>query len=127
AKVALGLRADSVAIQKFVMKKKSARDLFNDAQSAGGAQERIDAYTRVLQTYPQSEVSPQAQFMIGFIQSEELKDYDAADKTFRTLVQRYPRSELVASAQWMIDHMRSEEAPSFLDLEHDSTAAAPAT
>lgn len=124
AKVALGLRADSVAIQKFVMKKKSARDLFNDAQSAGGAQERIDAYTRVLQEYPDSEVSPQAQFMIGFIQSEELKDYEAADRTFKALLQRYPKSELAASAKWMVEHMRTETAPGFMNLEGDSTKSA---
>ena len=120
-KAALGLRADSAAIQKFVMKKKSARDLFNDAQSAGGPQERIDAYTKVLQEYPESDVSPQAQFMIGFIQSEELKDYEAADKTFKTLLQRYPKSELAASAKWMVEHMRTESAPGFMNLEGDST------
>jgi len=124
AKASLGLRADSVAIQKFVMKKKSARDLFNEAQSAGGPQERIDAYTRVLQEYPDSEVSPQAQFMIGFIQSEELKDYKAAEQTFKTLLQRYPKSELAASAKWMVDHMRTESAPGFMNLEGDSTKSA---
>jgi peptidyl-prolyl cis-trans isomerase C len=124
AKAALGYRADSAAIQKYVMKKKSARDLFNDAQSAGGAQERIDAYTKVVQEYPDSEVSPQAQFMIGFIQSEELKDYAAAERTFKSLLQKYPKSELAASAKWMVDHMRTETAPGFMNLEGDSTKSA---
>jgi hypothetical protein len=66
-------------------------------------------------------VSPQAAFMVGFIQSEELKDYDAATKSFQTLLSRYPKSELAVSARWMLDHMRSENAPEFMNLEGDST------
>lgn len=124
ARTALGVRADSVAIQKFVSKKKSARDLFNEAQAAGGAQERLEAYTHVLEQYPDSDVSPQAQFMIGFIQSEELRDYEGAERSFKALLQRYPKSELAASAKWMVEHMRTETAPGFMNLEGDSTKAA---
>ena len=61
--------------------------------------------------------------MIGFINSEELKNYDDAEKAFRALLQRWPKAELAASAQWMIDHMRSEEAPAFINLDADSAAA----
>ena len=60
--------------------------------------------------------------MIGFINSEEIKDYDKAEQAFRELLQRYPDAELAASAQWMIDHMRSEDAPAFLDLDADTTS-----
>jgi peptidyl-prolyl cis-trans isomerase C len=127
AKASLGVHVDSSAIQKFVTKKKTARDMFNEAQSAGGAQERLDAYTKVLQEYPNSDVSPQAQFMIGFIQSEELRDYEAAEKSFRAVLQRYPKSELAASAKWMVEHMRTETAPGFMNLEGDSTKSTAAT
>ena len=81
----------------------------------------------VVQEYPDSDVSPQAAFMVGFIQSEELKDYAAAEKSFKTLLTRYPKSELASSAQWMVDHMRTEEAPAFMNLESDSTTVAPKT
>jgi len=117
--------ADSAAIRSYVNQKKSARDMFKEAQEAGAAAERIQLYQRLLDAWPTSEVSPQAQFMIGFIQSEELKDHDAAESTFRTLLSRFPKSELVPSAQWMIDHMRSEEAPAFLNLDGDSIPPAP--
>jgi len=83
----------------------------------------VDAYRQVVENYPDSDVTPQAAFMVGFIQSEELKDYDAAQKSFQTLLARYPKSELAASARWMLDHMRSENAPNFMNLEGDSTAA----
>jgi hypothetical protein len=124
AKAALQVRADSAAIRKFVSQRKSPRDMFNEAQQAGGPAERIEAYRRVLAEHPDSDVSPQAQFMIGFIQSEELKDHAAAEGSFRELLQRYPRSELAASARWMLEHMRTEDAPGFMNLEADSVQAA---
>jgi len=66
------------------------------------------------------EVSAQAQFMIGFIYSEELKNYDEAEKAFNDLLQHYPNSELVESAHWMIAHMRSEDAPALVGADSDS-------
>jgi outer membrane protein assembly factor BamD (BamD/ComL family) len=96
--------------------------MFNDAQALSAPQARIDAYEKLLQEYPDSEVSPQAQFMIGFIYSEELKDFDQAEIAFRELIKRYPNAELVDSAKWMLEHMRTEDAPAFMNLDADSTA-----
>jgi peptidyl-prolyl cis-trans isomerase C len=123
AKASLGVRADSNAIHSFMSRKKTAREAFNEAQTAGAAEARIDAYRKVVSEYPTSDVSPQAAFMVGFIQSEELKDYDAAQKSFQDLLAKYPKSELAASARWMLEHMRSESAPEFMNLEADSTGA----
>jgi parvulin-like peptidyl-prolyl isomerase len=123
AKHKIGVTPDSAAIHGYLSQKKSARDMFKEAQEAGPAATRIELYQKVLDTYPDSDVSPQAQFMIGFIHSEELKDYDGAEAAFKTLLKRYPKSELAASAQWMLEHMRTEEAPSFLNLGADSSQA----
>ena len=127
ARKALAVRADSNAIHKYLAQKKTAREMFNEAQLAGAPAARIEAYRKLIEEHPDSEVSPQAAFMIGFIQSEEVKDYEAAEKSFRDLLQRYPRSELAASARWMLDHMRSENAPEFMNLESDSAQTAPPT
>lgn len=121
-KASLGFSMDSVAIREFVTQKKTPQELFLLAQQAGPAPARIDAYRRVVQEYPDSPVSPQAQFMIGFINSEELKNYEEANKAFRELLVRYPKSELAESARWMVEHMRTEEAPPFMNLEADSSA-----
>lgn len=123
---ALGVVADSAAIKKFISARKSAREMFQDAQAMGSAAERIAGYRAVLREYPDSDVAPQAQFMIGFIQSEELKNFDEAEKAFRAVLSRYPKSELAPSAQWMVEHMRSEDAPQFIPNEADSSARAPA-
>jgi parvulin-like peptidyl-prolyl isomerase len=125
-KARLGVKADSAAIHSFLYTKKSARDMFTEAQSAGAPEQRIAAYRKVADTWPDDALAPQAAFMVGFIYSEELKKYDEAEKAFRELLARYPKSELAASAQWMVDHMRTEEAPNFIPMGADSTAAAAA-
>jgi hypothetical protein len=121
----LGVTEDSAAVKDFVSHKQDAREMFKAAQDIGPPDQRLAAYQQLLEAYPDSEVSPQAQFMIGFICSEELKKYDEAEKAFRELLKRYPKSELTTSAQWMVDHMRSEEAPPFDVSEADSSNAAP--
>jgi peptidyl-prolyl cis-trans isomerase C len=113
---------DSTAIHNWMSARKSARELFQDAQAAGDAQARIAAYRKVVDEYPEADVTPQALFMVGFINSEELKDYDAAEKVFRDLLKKYPKSELASSALWMVEHMRTDAVPDFINP--DSTAAA---
>jgi tetratricopeptide (TPR) repeat protein len=127
ARRSAGVTVDSAAVKRFISQKRSARDMFNDAQALGPADQRIAAYQDLLQQYPNSDVSAQAQFMIGFIYSEELKKYDDAELAFRTLLQKYPKAELAPSAQWMIDHMRSNDTPAFVNAEADSLTHTPAT
>src|SRR5439155_18099017 len=83
---ALGITVDSSAVKRFMSIRRTPREMFNDAQALGPPEQRIDAYQKLLDVYPDSEVSPQAQFMIGFINSEELKKYDEAEKAFRALL-----------------------------------------
>ncbi len=117
------VRPDSAAIGKWLSARKSAREMFQEAQAAGDAPTRIAAYRKVVDEYPDADVTPQALFMTGFIHSEELKDHDAAERIFRELLQRYPRSELASSAQWMVEHMRTDEVPDFLKADSISSAA----
>ena len=123
-KAALGVSVDSAAVRDFVSQKKTAQELFREGQEAGAPTARIAAYRRLLQEYPESEVSPQAQFMVGFIYSEELKNHDEAEKAFAELLRRYPKSELAESARWMIAHMRTEDAPAMMNAESDSSGRA---
>ncbi len=125
ARKSLGVVPDSAAIKRYVSQKKDAHEMFKDAQEKATPEDRILAYRQLLVDYPASDVSPQAAFMIGFIYSEELKNYDQADQAFRSLLARYPNSELAASAQWMVDHMRTEEAPAFIQSAADSIKSSP--
>lgn len=125
ARKSLGVASDSVAIKRYVSQKKPARDMFKEAQEKGTPEERIAAYRQLLADYPDSDVSAQAAFMVGFLYSEELKNYDQAEQAFRMLLDRYPASELAASAKWMVEHMRTEEAPAFIQTAADSMKTPP--
>jgi tetratricopeptide (TPR) repeat protein len=117
------VKPDSAALHVYFNDKKSARDMFTEAQAAGAPEARIAAYRKVVEVWPNADLSPQAAFMVGFIYAEELKNYDEAEKAFRELLVKYPKSELAASARWMVGHMRTEEAPNFMPMGADSTAA----
>jgi peptidyl-prolyl cis-trans isomerase C len=119
-KASLNTTVDSTAVKEFVSQKKTAQELFKEGQESTSPTVRIAAYRRLLEEYPDSEVSPQAQFMMGFIYSEELKNYDQAEQAFRELLRRYPKSELAESARWMVDHMRSEDVPELVGSQADS-------
>ncbi len=58
-----------------------------------------------LDRYPDNERCDQAQFLIGFTFSEQMKDFDSARGAFAVLVEEYPESELADDALWMIDNM----------------------
>jgi hypothetical protein len=113
AKAELKVTTDAAAIDSLVNARKSAVDMFREAGEQPGPDDRIRAYRRVVELYPDNEYAPQALFMVGFVESEEKRDYDRAEAAFKELVERYPSSELVASAQWMLENMRSDKTPEF--------------
>lgn len=115
--------SDSAAVDRWLSARKSARELFQEAQAIADAPSRLDAYRRIVDEFPDADVTPQALFMVGFIHSEELRDFDAAERVFRELLQKYPKSELATSAQWMVDHMRTETVPDFMHSDSTDTGA----
>lgn len=113
ARAALKVSTNDGVIEAVLNAKKSAVDMFREAGEQPGADDRIRAYRRVVELYPENEYAPQALFMVGFVESEEKQDYDRAETAFKELVARYPSSELATSAQWMLDNMRSDKTPDF--------------
>jgi len=113
AKETSSFRYNQAVVDSFLHGQKSSADLFRDAQDASASDDRIAGYERVVDQFPMSEQAPQAQFMIGFVYSEEKKDYDKAEAAFKKLLKEYPKSELAHSAQWMLDNMRTDALPNF--------------
>jgi peptidyl-prolyl cis-trans isomerase C len=87
------------------------KQLFNLAQQSNDPKEKISYYQQIVDNHPDGDYSDRAQFMIGFTYSEELKDFDQAQKAFQAVLDKYPKSELVESARWMIDNMRKTGVP----------------
>ena len=43
--------------------------------------------------------------MCGYIQANELKDFDAATKTYKLFIEKFPDSEFAVSAKAELDNM----------------------
>ena len=69
----------------------------------------IDYYENILKFYPESPEAAKSQFMIGFLYSDKLKNYDAAEKAFNAYLENWSDGELAESASYMLEHMRDEE------------------
>ncbi|MDZ7262494.1 MAG: tetratricopeptide repeat protein, partial [candidate division KSB1 bacterium] len=46
-----------------------------------------------------------AQFMIGYLYANEIKDLDKARSAYQVFLEKYPENELVPSVKWELDHL----------------------
>ena len=70
--------------------------------------EAIDYYRRILQEYPESPSNYKAQFLIGFVFSEELDQPDSARVAFERVIRDYPDSEFTDDAEAMLRFLDGE-------------------
>ena len=96
----------------FRQKPRTEEELFTLAQETEDPLRRLTYYSELVFNYPDGEHSDEAQFMIGFIQAEELGNYEAARGALERMLETYPDSELRQSAEWMLENM-GEGAPPF--------------
>lgn len=89
-------------------RKPSSAELFELAQQARGPEERIKVYQRILHEYPADPRCYEAQFMIGFVLAEDLKDFPGATLAFQRVLDQYPGCDLAESARWMLANMGKE-------------------
>jgi len=61
--------------------------------------EAVKYYKKVYDNFPNSKIAPKSLFMAGFIEANELNDYDSAKKTYNTYLEKYPKDELVKDAK----------------------------
>jgi len=66
---------------------------------------QIEVYKKIYERFPDDAMADKALFMVGFIYSEELGDYEEAGVYFRRLKEEYPTSDFVKPADWMLENM----------------------
>lgn len=91
--------------------------LYEAAQQAerdGRPQEAISLYRKILADYPESENSYKAQFLIGFVFSEDMNEPDSARVAFEAVLANYPNSEFADDAEAMLGFINGE-MPVFQD------------
>jgi peptidyl-prolyl cis-trans isomerase C len=92
---------------------KSAEDLMRLATEANDARDKIEYYRVLLRKYPRYERADEAQFMVGFVLSEELQDFEAARPEYQKVIDSYPDSDIKESAQYMLQNMGQGRMPDF--------------
>jgi peptidyl-prolyl cis-trans isomerase C len=89
---------------------RESQKLFEQAQDAADPIARLKLYEQIVAEHGDSKYGAQAQFMIGFMYADELKDRAKARAAFEQMIRRYERapyvdSTLVDSARWMLKNM----------------------
>lgn len=90
---------------------RSEEELFTLAQNTDDAITRLGYYSELVFQFPDGDHADEAQFMVGFIQAEEMGNLDAARNALERLLSKYPDSDLRESAEWMIENMGKETPP----------------
>lgn len=89
-----------------------AQKLFEMAQITSDPRKRIGYYREILNKFPDDAHACEAQFMVGFVYSEELNDFDKAREALAKVKERSDcKEEMVSSAQWLLDNMGKEPPP----------------
>ena len=107
------------------LSEKSAEELMQMATEATSPQDKIDFYKALLEKYPHHERADEAQFMIAFVISEELKDYDAARLEYQKVLDRYPDSDIRDSVLYMLQNLGRQDIPALDDSETTGEAGRP--
>jgi peptidyl-prolyl cis-trans isomerase C len=102
---------------------KSAEDLMRMATEASSPLDKVEYYRALLRKYPHHEHADEAQFMIAFVHSEELHDFDAARKEYQKVIDDYPNSEVRESAIYMLQNMGHGGPPQFQEPPSPDTSA----
>jgi len=98
--------------------KKTEQDLYTEAQNHsedGNFESAIDTYEGILELYPDSPRAYKAQFLIGFVYSENLKDQQKAKENYLKVIDDYPECDLADDARYMIEMMETGAEPTISD------------
>jgi TolA-binding protein len=94
--------------------KKTEEELYTLAQEyseKGDFQSAIETYQELLKAYPDSPRAYKAQFLIGFVYSENLKDQENAKINYQKVIHDYPDCDLADDARYMLEIMDKGSVP----------------
>lgn len=111
---------DYVYYEENFIEKRDPKELFDEAQNSKDPRKALSLYEEIVTLYPESEHAPKAQFMVGFVYSEQLDDKDKAKIAFDTVMEKYPNSDLADDAKWMIENL-DKNLDDFQDDEKSDT------
>jgi TolA-binding protein len=76
-----------------------------DLDVVASLKKAIEYYGKIFKEYPNSDEASKALFMKGFVESNELQDFQAAKASFNMFIQKYPNNEMIPSAKAELENM----------------------
>ncbi len=87
-------------------------------------QRAVSTYQRLLEEAPQSTHAPQAQFMVGYIYANEIKDLDRARQAYLTFQKNHPQHDLSDDVAFELEHLGKDiNSFDFLTNSQEAPAA----
>ncbi len=82
----------------------------------------VQDFEKLVKNYPNGKRAAEASFMLGFINANDLKNYDAAKKYYTAFINKYPKHELADDAQYELQNLGKDlnDLPIFKKLNGDS-------
>lgn len=89
-------------------------DYAQESQNSGKPKLAIKLYQEAIESFPDSPNKYKALFLIGFVYSEQLQDYDKGREAYKKVVDLYPDCDLADDAEFMLRAMGSDSLPEVL-------------
>jgi len=82
----------------------------------------VTNFNHIIKNYPQGKRAAEAQFMLGFINANDIKNYDEAKKHYDRFIAKYPEHDLADDAQYELQTLGKDinDLPIFKQLSSDS-------
>ena len=111
--------------------KLSEEDYYSKAQENYASQKfglAIENFTGITENYPDGKHHAEALFMLGFINANDVKNFEEAGKYYSAFVDKYPKHELADDAQYELENLGKDinDLPIFKDAVSDSASDSPA-
>ena len=97
---------------------KSAQKLWDEGQKyriEEDLKESINRYKAIINSYPNHELAPKAQFQIADIYLNDTKDYEYAIKEFKVVYTKYPDYNVAKKSLFMIAYIYNNYINAYTD------------
>lgn len=107
--------------------KMTEEEYYNAAKESYGNskfEEAINNFKLIIDNYPKGKRSAEASFMLGFINANDLENFEDAEKYYKAFLEKYPQHDLADDAQYELNTLGKDinELPIFQNLAADSLA-----
>jgi TolA-binding protein len=106
--------------------KKTEQEYYSIAKNAYAKEDfkaAVDGFKELIKMYPKGKHTAEATFMLGFINANNLKNYDEAEKYYKEFIAKYPDNQLKDDAEYELKYLGKDlnSLPMFGAASEDST------